>query len=106
MPKMSKTGFAPNELAIPAGAAADAGAAEILRAWIANQGLHVSLLPAFETPEPWGVLLVDLARHAARAFAAEKTCTEAEALRLIRAMFEAEWERPTDIGTTEPAKQQ
>ena len=106
MPRMPiKTGTA-HEIAIPPGALADAGAKEILRCWIANRGLHVTLDPAFDTPDAWGMLLVDVARHAARAFAAQKLCTEAEALKRIRELFDAEWRRPTDQGSTEPLKKQ
>ena len=93
-----------DELIIPEGAISDAGSTEVLRAWIAGGGLHVSLRPAFDTPDAWGILLADVARHAARAFAAEKKITMADALARIRAMFDAEWKRPTNMGTTAPAK--
>lgn len=96
----------PRALAIPPGALEDAEGAEVLRAWIANKGLHVSLAPAFDSPEPWGMMLVDIARHAARAMAAEKICPEAEALNRIRAIIDAEWEEPTDEGSTEPHRTQ
>jgi hypothetical protein len=45
--------------------------------------------------------LVDLARHAARIYATEKVCSEDQARDAIKAMFEAEWNRPTDLGTTQ-----
>ena len=48
----------------------------------------------------WGLLLVDIARHAARAYARESDYSEEEALGRILEMFEAELERPTDLGTT------
>lgn len=95
-----------SELAPPNGAVAQPGSQEILRAWIVDGGLQVTMIPAFEDPEVWGVLLADLARHAARAFAAEKTCGEEEALTRIRDMFDAEWERPVDTGTTQAHKSQ
>jgi Domain of unknown function (DUF5076) len=95
-----------DELIIPPGAVTDAGSAEVLRAWVANGGLHVSLKPSFDTPDVWGVLLVDVARHAARAFAADKHMTEAQAFARIRKMFDAEWRRPTDLGQTAAAKKQ
>jgi Domain of unknown function (DUF5076) len=60
---------------------------------------------AFEEPDMWGLLLVDLARHAARAYARESEMTEEEALNRILDMFEAEIERPTDLGTTTPRGQ-
>jgi hypothetical protein len=76
------------------------GGDEILRAFIVDRGLSVSLQRAFDEPSTWGILLVDLARHVARIFAKEEGLTEAEALAQIRAMFDAEWDRPTDPGAT------
>ena len=98
--------LAPGEIGIPAGAVAEAGSQEVLRAWIAGGGLHVSLLPAFETPDMWGMLLADVARHAARAFAAEKVCSEDEAMESILELLVAELDAPTDDGSTDPAKKQ
>ncbi|MCC6981896.1 MAG: DUF5076 domain-containing protein [Bauldia sp.] len=88
------------ELSVPAGAHTAAEAEEVLRAWIVDGGLHVSLRRAFDDPATWGILLVDIARHAARIFAREGVCSEAEALDAVHSMFEAEWNRPTDLGTT------
>ncbi len=61
---------------------------------------------AFEDPEMWGMLLVDIARHAARAYGRESEFSEEEALSRILDMFEAEIERPTDMGSTTPRSQQ
>ena len=54
----------------------------------------------------WGLMLVDIARHAARAYARESDLTEEEALERIVDMFEAEIARPTDTGSTTPRSQQ
>jgi hypothetical protein len=54
----------------------------------------------------WGLLLVDIARHAARAYARESEFTEEEALARIVEMFEAEIARPTDLGNTSLRSQQ
>ena len=54
----------------------------------------------------WGLVLVDVARHAARAYARESAYTEEEALARILDMFEAETARPTDMGSTAPRSQQ
>jgi hypothetical protein len=89
-----------DELKVPPGAFEARDASEILRAWIVSGGLQVSLRRAFDEPEVWGLLLVDLARHAARIYAAERRCTEAEALEKIRSMWDAEFDAPTDPGTT------
>jgi len=80
--------------------ALDQGGVEVLRAAIVQGGLHVSLRPAFDEPDVWGVLLADLARHAARVFAQEKKFTEEDALDRICGMFHSEMNMPTDLGTT------
>ena len=90
----------PNELPIPDGAAANPAAAEVLSAWIVDGGLQVAMQRAFDEPDVWGLLLVDVARHAARIFAEEGVMTEAEALDRIRKMWSAELASPTDPGQT------
>ena len=90
----------PRQLAVPGDAWNDDGSAEIVRAWVVKGGLQVSMQRAFEGPEPWGMLMVDIARHAARIYEREGVCTQAEALRRMRALFDAEWGSPTDLGTT------
>ena len=90
----------PRQLAVPGDAWNDQDSAEIFRAWVVNGGLQVSMQRAFEGPEPWGMLMVDIARHAARIYEREGVCTQAEALRRMRALFDAEWGSPTDLGTT------
>lgn len=75
-------------------------AVEVVRAFVIDGGLQVHLQRAFEDPEAWGILLVDIARHAARVYAAEGACSEDTALMAIKSMFDAEWDSPTDPGTT------
>ncbi len=82
--------------------ALEQGGVEVLRAAIVNEGLHVSLRRAFDDPEAWGMLLADVARHAARVFAREKDVREDDALDRIRNMFDAELDMPTDMGSTTP----
>jgi len=81
-------------------------AVEVLRAFVVDGGLSIAFMRAFEEPDMWGVLLVDIARHAARAFARETDYTEDEALGRIVEMFEAEIARSTDTGVTTPRSQQ
>ena len=81
-------------------AALEHGGVEILRAAIVDGGLHVSLRRAFDDPEAWGMLIADVARHAARIFAKETRWTEQQALERVRSMFDAEMDAPTDPGTT------
>ena len=81
-------------------------ATEVLRAFVLDGGLSIAFTRAFEEPDMWGLFLVDVARHAARAYARESGYTEEEALRRIIEMFEAEIARPTDAGNTAPRSQQ
>lgn len=104
MSKTDKT--VPRELGLPPGAMDDPDAAEILRAWVASNGLKISFLKVWDEPDNWGIFLADLARHAARVYGSEATMTEAEALGRIRRMFEAEWNKPTDLGSTRPVVKQ
>jgi hypothetical protein len=80
--------------------ARERGGVEVLRAAIVDGGLHVSLRRAFDDPQAWGMLIADVARHAARIFATETNVTEDEAIERIRSMFDAEMDAPTDRGTT------
>src|SRR5450432_4149428 len=80
-------------------------ATEVLRTFVVDGGLSIAFTRAFEEPDMWGLLLVDIARHAARAYAKESAYTEDEALARIVEMFEAEIARPTDLGKTAPRSQ-
>jgi hypothetical protein len=81
-------------------------ATEVLRAFVVDGGLSIAFARAFEEPDMWGLLLVDVARHASRVYARESAYSEDEALRRIIDMFEAEIARPTDIGSTAPRSEQ
>jgi hypothetical protein len=92
----------PNALAPPPGAQIDPTRAhEVLRAWIVGEGLQVSMQPAFEDPSVWGILLVDVARHAARMYADQDGCTFEQAMTKIRFMWDAETAKPTNMGSTQ-----
>ena len=90
----------PKEQPLPPDVMARDDAIEVLRAFVVDGGLSIAFTRAFEEPDMWGLLLVDIARHAARAYAKESEFTEDEALARIIDMFEAEIERPTDLGST------
>ena len=87
-------------LAVPPDAL-ERGGVEILRAAIVEGAVSVGLRRSFDDPFTWGVLLVDLARHAARIYALETDISEDEALGQIRDGIEAELGHPTDTGTTQ-----
>ena len=96
----------PNALAPPPGAQIDAARShEVLRAWIVGEGLQVSMQPAFEDPAVWGILLVDMARHAARMYADQGGCTFEQSMAKIRFMWDAETAKPTDMGSTQRSSQ-
>ena len=96
----------PREQPLPPDVMGREDATEVLRAFVIDGGLSIAFTRAFEEPDMWGLLLVDIARHAARAYARESEFTEEEALSRILDMFEAEIARPTDMGTTTPRSQQ
>ena len=100
-PKLkSLGGNAKNELPPPPQAFSDE-AQEVLRAWVFDGGLHVSMMKSFDDPMVWGVLLADVARHAARIYAEEDGRTEDEVAAHIASIFSAEIRTPSDEGSTE-----
>jgi hypothetical protein len=96
----------PREQPLPPDVVGRDDATEVLRAFVIDGGLSIAFTRAFEEPDMWGLLLVDIARQAARAYAQESSYTEEEALARVVDMFEAEIARPTDMGHTTPRSQQ
>ena len=96
----------PKEQPLPPDVIGRDDATEVLRAFVVDGGLSIAFTRAFEEPDMWGLLLVDVARHASRAYARESAYSEDEALRRIIDMFEAEIARPTDMGSTAPRSEQ
>jgi hypothetical protein len=92
----------PREQPLPPDVIGREDATEVLRAFVVDGGLSIAFTRAFEEPDMWGLLLVDIARHAARAYARESEFSEEEALARTLDTFEAEIERPTDTGSTTP----
>jgi len=71
-------------------------AVEILRVWTAQEGgQEVVLSTRWTDPGAWGLVLVDIAQHAANAYARNGMRRE-EVLSRIRELFDAEWDSPTD----------
>src|ERR1700678_2976559 len=103
---MPNTGKGPKQQPLPPDVMGRDDATEALRAFVVDGGLSTAFTGGFEEPDIGGLLLVDVARHAARAYAQESSYTEAEALARVVDMFEAEIARPTDIGNTTPRSQQ
>ena len=77
-----------NELKVPPAAKSDEKSFELMRAWIANSDLHVSLqLGGWEEPSPWGVVLADLARHVANFYVDKMGMDREEVLTILREEF-------------------
>jgi len=75
---------------------ANSDAVELLRVWAApGNPQELSLQTATADPGAWGLLLVDIARHAAEAYSHQGADVE-ETLARIKELFDAEWESPTD----------
>jgi hypothetical protein len=84
------------ELDPPPQALSDPQASEVMRVWaLPDQGQVVALTTTWKDPGAWGLMLVDIARHAANAYANDGM-SRAEALARIKALFDAEWNTPTD----------
>lgn len=86
------------ELPIPPVAKADEKAREMLRAWIANNGLHCSLnVGIWEKDEAvgWGILLSDVTRHFADALQKTKGKNKAQTIEEVRRVFNDELNSPT-----------
>jgi hypothetical protein len=74
-------------------------AVEILRVWAApGSPQQLTLRTCWEDPGAWGLLLADVARHAAQAYEREGQDAE-QVLRRILELFDAEWSSPTDDPT-------
>jgi hypothetical protein len=85
-----------SELDTPPIAKSNADAVEILRVWAAEDvGQQLVLRTTWDDPAGWGLLLADVARHVANAYAVEGYDQEA-VLKRVKAAFQAEWDDPTD----------
>lgn len=82
-----------DELIIPNPALSVTNSFELLRVWIANIGQHVSLrVGVWEDSAAWGIMLVDPARHIAKAHQQETGADRSKTLARIHAGFDAEWD--------------
>jgi len=71
-------------------------ATEVLRVWAApGKPQQVTLRVTWKDPGAWGLMLVDIARHATRAYAKEGH-DPAAVLARIREMFDADWSGSPD----------
>jgi len=91
-----------NALDPPPIADSDSCAAEVLRIWVApGQPQQLTLKSTWKDSRAWGLLLVDVARHAAEAYVLQGQ-DRGVVLARIKASFDAEWSSPTDTPTSVP----
>lgn len=85
-----------NSLAVPPVANEDCEAVEVLRVWASpGKPQQLTLRTTWKDPGAWGLLLVDVANHAALAYEAEGRDPK-EVIARIRELWDAEWTHPTD----------
>ena len=90
-----------NELVIPPAADRDPNGFELIRAWVAEEGLHCSLrIGVYDEQDireekAWGIVLADAARHIADALALSAGRDREAALHEIMRSLEAELDWPT-----------
>lgn len=84
------------DLEPPPIASSNSQAVEVLRVWAApGHPQQLTLRTTWKDPGAWGLLLADIARHAAKAYASEGH-NAAEVLARIQQLMNAEFSRPTD----------
>jgi hypothetical protein len=84
------------ELELPPIASANSKSVEVLRVWAApGEPQQLVLKTTWKEPGAWGLMLADIARHAANAYANEGR-DRTEVLARIREMLDAEFSAPTD----------
>ena len=67
---------------------------DLARLWLEGEEMHVSLVPdAFESPETWGAVMADLARHVAAGLVEDGHNRE-EVIAAIRDAFLVELDAP------------
>jgi len=89
-----------DNLDVPSEVVADKASREVLRCWVANEGLVCALRPTNWTDSSaWGIVLADVARHIANALQEERGDDPAATISKIRELFSAEFDAPTDEPT-------
>lgn len=88
------------EIRIPPIAEKDSSGVEILRAWVADGGFHVSLKPeVWNDAGAWGIALADIVRHLSDAYHGRQGSDKKETTEHILALLHAELDSPTDEPT-------
>ena len=85
-----------NELAKPP-IADEENARELLRVWGGPDLPQQYVIDTgWDDPGAWGLLLVDVARHVAKAYESGGGINRSDALDRIKQLIDAEWSSPTD----------
>ena len=84
------------DLPVPATVLEASNAREILRLWTTEAGERVTLRIDDLEPAAWGLMLVDVARHVAHAYARQGSLSPNDAFLQVVTMFIAEIQEPTD----------
>ncbi len=82
--------------------AREQGGTEVLRAFVVNGGLSISIQRAFEDPAIWGRALADIARYVAGLYGRESGFDETESLDEIVRIFRAELAEPFSPDMSDP----
>jgi hypothetical protein len=75
------------------------GGHEVVRASVSDGAVSIAMRRSFDDPFVWGRLLVELARHAARIYAAETDMDVDEAMVRIVEGFQAELDDDSPSGS-------
>jgi len=90
------TGHA-NQLAIPPELADDPNAFELARIWSGtDHGFYVLNVKRYPEPAVWGMMAIDLMKHAARAYEQEGAGKKEDIYKRILVGFMAEMQNPTE----------
>lgn len=84
------------DLPVPATVLEASNARELLRLWTTDAGERVTLRTEGLEPGAWGLMLVDVAKHVAHAYAREGGLSVNDAFVQVVTMFIAEMQEPTD----------
>jgi hypothetical protein len=88
-----------DQLAIPPSDLRKRDFQEMIRAWIADEGLHCTLNIGTRGEDEkvfWGILLADVVRHLADALYQDKALDKQETIAEIRKQLLAELDKPSD----------
>jgi Domain of unknown function (DUF5076) len=89
------------QLPVPPAAEADPRAIEMIRGWIANKGLHLSLnigvwgKQGITEETAWGMMLADVIRHVANALQEREGSDRESTIRMIKQQLDDEIDEPT-----------